>query len=59
MHICRWGSRPSGLAQRFGITREQSDEFSLRSHRKALAAIEAGKFADEIVPVPVTFKLYT
>jgi len=43
------------VGQRFGITREQSDEFSLRSHRKALAAIEAGKFADEIVPVPVTF----
>jgi acetyl-CoA acyltransferase len=43
------------VGQRFGITREQSDEFSLRSHRKALAAIEAGKFADETVPVPVTF----
>jgi acetyl-CoA acyltransferase len=43
------------VGQRFGITREQSDEFSLRSHRKALAAIEAGRFADEIVPVPVTF----
>ena len=43
------------VGQRFDITREQSDEFSLRSHRKALAAIEAGKFADEIVPVPVTF----
>jgi acetyl-CoA acyltransferase len=43
------------VGHRFGITREQSDEFSLRSHRKALSAIEAGKFADEIVPVPVTF----
>jgi acetyl-CoA acyltransferase len=43
------------VGHRFGITREQSDEFSLRSHRKALAAIEAGKFADETVPVPVTF----
>jgi acetyl-CoA acyltransferase len=43
------------VGHRFGITREQSDEFSLRSHRKALAAIEAGKFADEIVPVPVSF----
>ena len=36
------------LAQRFGITREQADEFSLRSHQKALAAIQAGKFEDEI-----------
>src|SRR6267142_2572063 len=43
------------LAQRFGVTREQSDEFSLRSHQKALAAIQAGKFSDETVPVPVSF----
>jgi acetyl-CoA acyltransferase len=43
------------LAKRYGITREQSDEFSLRSHQKALAAIQAGKFDDEIVPVPVSF----
>jgi len=43
------------LAKRFGITREQADEFSLQSHKKALAAIQAGKFDDEIVPVPVSF----
>jgi acetyl-CoA acyltransferase len=43
------------VGQRFGITREQSDVFSLRSHQKALAAIQAGKFADETVAVPVTF----
>ena len=43
------------VGHRFGITREQSDEFSLRSHQKALAAIQAGKFADETVPVPVSF----
>src|SRR3954465_1711346 len=43
------------LAQRFGISREQADEFSLNSHKKAIAAIEAGKFDDEIVPVPVSF----
>jgi acetyl-CoA acyltransferase len=43
------------VAQRFGITREQADEFSLASHQKALAAIQAGKFDDEIVPVPVSF----
>jgi acetyl-CoA acyltransferase len=43
------------LATRFGITREQSDQFSLRSHQKALAAIAAGKFEDEIVAVPVSF----
>src|SRR6201985_526988 len=43
------------LASRFGITREQADEFSLRSHQKAMAAIAAGKFDDEIVPVSVSF----
>jgi acetyl-CoA acyltransferase len=43
------------VAQRFGITREQADEFSLRSHQKALAAIEAGKFEEEVVPVTVSF----
>jgi acetyl-CoA acyltransferase len=43
------------LAQRFGISREAADEFSLRSHQKAIAAIHAGKFADETVPVPVSF----
>src|SRR5438876_4120795 len=43
------------LAARFGITREQCDAFSLRSHQKALAAIAAGKFEDETVPVPVSF----
>lgn len=43
------------LAKRFGITREMADEFSLRSHQKALAAIQAGKFEDEIVPMPVSF----
>jgi len=43
------------LAQRYGITREMADAFSLRSHQKALAAIAAGKFEDEVVPLPVSF----
>src|SRR5437667_6763667 len=43
------------LAQRFAITREAADEFSLSSHQKALASIQAGKFEDEIAPVPVSF----
>ena len=43
------------LAKRFGISREQADEFSLNSHKKAIAAIQAGKFENEIVPVPVSF----
>ncbi len=43
------------LAEQYKITRQQADEFSLNSHRKALAAIKAGHFEDEIVPVPVSF----
>ena len=43
------------LQKRFAIPREAADEFSLKSHQKALAAIRGGKFADEIVPVQVSF----
>ena len=42
------------VAKHYGITREQADEFAVASHRKALAAIAAGRFADEIVPITVT-----
>ena len=40
------------LADRYGITREQQDEFALKSHRKAAGAWDRGAFADEIVDVP-------
>src|SRR5215471_7333999 len=43
------------LAKRLNITREMQDEFSVQSHKKAIAAIAAGKFDDEVVPVPVSF----
>ena len=43
------------LAKRFGISRLEADEFSLKSHQKAIAAIKGGKFDDEIVSVPVSF----
>ncbi|HUJ33529.1 MAG TPA: acetyl-CoA C-acyltransferase [Candidatus Acidoferrum sp.] len=49
------GLTAENLAVKYGITREQSDEFSFASHQKALAAIAAGKFKDEIVPVEVTY----
>ncbi len=48
------GLTAENLARRYGITREQADEFSLASHQKALAAIAAGKFKDEVVPVEVS-----
>jgi acetyl-CoA acyltransferase len=47
------GLTAENLAKKFGITREQADELSYASHQKALAAIAAGKFKDEIVPVEV------
>lgn len=47
------GLTAENIAEKYGITREQSDEFSLHSHQKALAAIEAGKFKKFIVPVEV------
>lgn len=40
-------------AKEHGITREQCDQWSVESHRKACEAIAAGKFADEIVPVTI------
>jgi len=43
------------VAKHYGISREESDRFALASHQKALAAQAAGRFADEIVPVTVTF----
>lgn len=42
------------VASHYGISREQMDEFSYQSHQKALAAIQAGRFDDEIVPIKVT-----
>ena len=42
------------LAQKYAIDREMTDAFALASHQKAVAAIEAGRFKDEIVPLTVT-----
>jgi len=47
------GLGTENIARKFGITREQADEFSLNSHKKALAAIAAGNFKDETFPVEV------
>ena len=47
------GLTAENLARKYEITREQADEFSLASHQKAAAAIAAGKFKDEIVPLNV------
>jgi acetyl-CoA acyltransferase len=47
------GLTAENLASKYGIGREQQDAFALRSHQRALAAIEAGKFKEEIVPLEV------
>ncbi len=47
------GLTAENLARKYEITREQADEFSYNSHRKALAAISEGRFTDEIVPMNV------
>src|ERR1700681_3754816 len=43
------GLGTENIARKFGITREQADEFSANSHKKALAAIAAGNFKDETI----------
>src|SRR5947207_2195360 len=53
--LLNMGLTAERLAQRFSISREAADQFSLQSHQKALAAIQARKFEDETVPVPVSF----
>ena len=47
------GATAERIAEDMGITREEQDAFSLESQRKAIAAIDAGKFKDEIVPIEV------
>jgi acetyl-CoA acyltransferase len=47
------GLTAENVAAKYGITREQADEFSVVSHQRAMAAIAAGKFKEDIVPVEV------
>jgi len=47
------GLTAENLAQKYHLTRQQQDEFALRSHQRALAAIAEGKFKEEIVPLEV------
>ena len=47
------GLTAENLARKYQITREQQDAFALRSHQRALAAIEAGRFKEEIAPMEV------
>jgi acetyl-CoA C-acetyltransferase len=50
---CHMGGHAEYTAAKAGISRQEADEFSLRSHQKAVTAIDQGKFRQEIVPVEV------
>ena len=52
-HTDSLGQTAENLAREHGISREEQDAFALRSHAKAIAAIDAGRFAAELVPVGV------
>jgi len=48
------GLATENVARKYEVTREQQDEFALRSHQRAIAALDADKFKDETVPLNVT-----
>ena len=50
------GITAENVAERYGITREEMDAYALQSHQRAIAAIDAGKFKDEIVPITIKGK---
>ncbi|WP_434339322.1 acetyl-CoA C-acetyltransferase [Motilimonas cestriensis] len=53
------GVTAENVAKHVGVTREEQDEFALASQQKAVAAIEAGRFVDEIVPVEIVTRRAT
>jgi len=50
------GNTGEVVATRYGVTREQQDEYAFNSHRKAVAAMKAGRFKDEILPIEIPQK---
>jgi acetyl-CoA C-acetyltransferase len=51
--LCHMGGHAEYTANKAGVTREMADEFSYQSHQKAIAAMEQGKFQQEIVPIEI------
>ena len=47
------GITAENVAERYGISREEMDAYALQSHQRAVAAIDAGKFKEEIVPITI------
>lgn len=52
-YLASMGLTAEAVANKYNINRDQSDEFAYNSHQKAAAAIDGGKFKDEIVPITV------
>ena len=50
------GLATENVARKYEVSREEQDAFALRSHQRAAAAIDAGKFKEETVPLPVAFE---
>jgi len=53
VEACHMGTHAERVAIKNRVDRRAQDQFALESHQKAIAAIDAGRFADEVVPVPV------
>jgi acetyl-CoA acyltransferase len=52
-YFLNMGLTAENLAQKYSISRQEADEFSLRSHQKAIDAIQAGRFKEEVAPLQV------
>jgi 3-oxoadipyl-CoA thiolase len=52
-HPYSMGETAENVAEKYKISREEQDAFALESHRRAIAAIDAGRFRDEIIPVDI------
>ncbi len=50
---CHMGITAENVAEKWGVSRDEQDALALESHKRAVAAIEAGRFADQIVPVSI------
>ncbi|AVQ21227.1 acetyl-CoA acetyltransferase [Fusobacterium necrophorum subsp. funduliforme] len=55
-HKIHMGITAENVAEKYGITREEQDQFALSSQQKAIAAVDSGRFKDEIVPVTIKNK---
>ncbi|MEG2544081.1 MAG: acetyl-CoA C-acetyltransferase [Longicatena sp.] len=59
MHGVHMGVTAENIATKYGITRKMQDDFSYASQQKAIAAVDSGRFKDEIVPIEVKLRKET